>query len=81
MLGHPGSCHMCAMLQAQYHHQHQRMHIERFACDKCQQANPSGPSNGFLPDRDIAGAPWEEVAVNLICPWPASTPQGTVMPS
>ncbi len=26
--------------------------------------------------RDIAGAPWEEVAVDLIGPWAASTPHG-----
>ncbi len=54
------------------------MHIERFACDVCQQAKPSGPGHGLLPDRDIAGAPWEEIAVALIGPWPASTPHGTV---
>ena len=78
MLGHPGSRRMRATLQARYHHPHLRMHIERFACDICQRVKPSGPGHGLLPDRDIAGAPWEEVAVDLIGPWPASTPHGTV---
>ncbi len=54
------------------------MHIEHFACDKCQQANSSGPGHGLLPNQDIAGAPREEVAVDLLGPWPASTPYGTV---
>ncbi len=54
------------------------MHIERFACDECQRAKPSGPGHGLLPDRDIAGAPWEEVAVDLIGPWTTSTPHGSV---
>ncbi len=36
MLGHPGSCQMCAMLQARYHLQHLCMYIEWFVCDKCQ---------------------------------------------
>ncbi len=54
------------------------MHIERFAFDKCKQAKPSGPGHSLLPDWDIAGAPWEEVAVDLIGPWPASTPHGIV---
>ncbi len=65
MLGNPGSCHMDATLQAQYHW----MHIEHFACDIRQQAKPSGPGHGILPDWDIAGAPWEEVAVDVIGPW------------
>ena len=54
------------------------MHIECFDCDKCQHAKPSGPGHGLLPDQDIAGAPWEEVAFNLIDPWPASIPHGPV---
>ncbi len=54
ILGNPGSCHMHATLQAQYHHPHLQMHIERFTCDKCQQAEPSGPGHGLLPDWDIA---------------------------
>ncbi len=78
MIGHPGTCYMSAMLQAQYHHPHLWMHIEHFARDKCQQAKPYSPGHGSLPNRDIAGAPWEEVAVDLIGPWPASTPYGTV---
>ncbi len=52
--------------------------MEHFACDKCQQAKPSGLCHGLLPDGDIAGGPWEEVAVELIGPWPASTSHGTV---
>ncbi len=36
MLGHPGSCHMRATLQAQYHHPHLLTHLECFACDVCQ---------------------------------------------
>ncbi len=39
---------------------------------------PSSPSHGLLPDQDIAGAPWEETAVDLTGPWPASTSHGTV---
>ncbi len=54
------------------------MHIECFACDICQCAKPSGPGHGLLPDCNIADAPWEEVAVDLIGPWPASTPHGPV---
>ncbi len=78
MLGHPGSCYMRATLHARYHHPHLWMHIERFACDTYQQAKPSGPSHGLLPDCNIAGAPWEEVALDLIGPWPSSTPHGPV---
>ncbi len=40
MLGHPGSHRMHATLQAQYHHPHLWIHIERFACEECQQAKP-----------------------------------------
>ncbi len=54
------------------------MHIECFACDICQQAKLSGPGHGLLPDRNIAGTPWEEVAVDLIGPGPASTQHGPV---
>ncbi len=54
------------------------MHIESLACNKYQQAKPSGPGQGLLPNWDIAGAPLEEVAVDLIGPWPASTPHGPV---
>ncbi len=50
ILGHPGSCRMCATLQARYHHPHLQMHIERFACDICQRVKPSGPGHGLLPD-------------------------------
>ncbi len=78
MLGHPGSCHMRATLQTRYPHPRLRMHIERFACDKCQRAKPSGPSHGLIPNWDIVGAPWEEVAVDLISPLAASTPHATV---
>ncbi len=72
MLGHPGFWCMCAMLQAKYHHPHLCMHIEQFACDK-----PFWPQPWS--DWDIAGALWEEVAVDLISPWPASTPE-TIYP-
>ncbi len=54
------------------------MHIEHFACDVCPWTKPSGPGHGLLPNCDIAGAPWEEVAVDLIVPWPVSIPHGTV---
>ncbi len=54
------------------------MHIDHFACDECQQAKSSGPGHGLLPNQDIAGAPWEEVAVDLIGPWPVATPHDTV---
>ncbi len=69
---------MHATLQAQYHHLHLCMHIECFVCDKCQCAKPSGPCHGLLSDQDIAGDPWEDVAVDLIGPWPASTSHGIV---
>ncbi len=45
---------------------------------KCQQAKPNGPSHSLLPSRDISGAPWEEVAVDLIGPWHASSPYDDV---
>ncbi len=54
------------------------MHIERFACENCHQAKPSGPSHGLLPNQNIADTPGEEVAVDLNGPWPVSTPHGTV---
>ncbi len=54
------------------------MHIERFACDVCQSAKPAGPGQGLLPDCDINGAPWEEVAVDLIGLCSASKPHGIV---
>ncbi len=52
------------------------MHIERFACNICQCAKPSGPGHGLLPNQDIAGALWEEIAVDLIGPWLVPTPHG-----
>ncbi len=73
LLGHTGSCHMHTTLQAWYHHPHLSIHVEHFACDKCQHAKPSGHSHSLLSDQDIAGAPWEEVADDLIGPWPVST--------
>ncbi len=78
MLGHPGSCRMHAMLQARYHHPHLCMHIKCFVFDECQCTKPSDPSHRLLPYWDIAGAPWEEVAVDLNVPWPVSTPHGIV---
>ncbi len=54
------------------------MHIECFVRDEYQHAKPSGPGHGLLPDWDIAVAPWEEIVVDLIGPWPASTPHGIV---
>ncbi len=78
MLSYPGSHCMRAALQARCHHPHLSMHIERFACEKCQQAKPSGSGHGLLPNWDIASAPWEEVLVDLNGQWPASTPHGTV---
>ncbi len=57
---------------------HLFMHIECFACDKCQCTTPSGSSHGLLLDWDIAGVPWEEVAVDLIEPWITSTPHDIV---
>ncbi len=68
MLGHPGSCCLCATLQAWYHHLQLHMHIEPFACDECQHAKSSGPNHGLLPDQDFVVSPWKEVAVNLIDP-------------
>ncbi len=78
MLGHPGSQCMHATLQSWYHHLHLHMTIEQFACDKCQCAKPSGPGHGLLPDQDIVCASWEEVELDLIGPWPASTPHEIV---
>ncbi len=78
ILRHPGSHCMCAILQAQYHHLRLCMHNECFTCDKYQCTKPSGPGHSLLPDQDITGVPWEEVAVDLIGPWPASTSHGMV---
>ncbi len=61
MLGHSGSCCMCATLQYRYHHPHLHM-----VCNECQHAKPSDPVSSPLPDWDILGAPWEENAVDLI---------------
>ncbi len=72
MHGNPGSHCLCASLQAQYHHPHLHMHIEHFACDRCQLAKPSGPGHSLLLNCDISGTPWEEVAVDLVGPWPVS---------
>ncbi len=36
------------------------------------------PDHSLLPDQDIAGAPLEEVAVDLIGPWLASTAHGSM---
>ncbi len=73
---HPRSFCMRSTLQAQYHHPYLCIYIECFAFDKCQSAKPSGPGHGLLSNQDIAGDPWEEVAVDLIGPWPTSTPHG-----
>lgn len=73
MLGHPGSRCMHAMLQAWSHHPHLCLYIEKFACNRCQYAKPSGSSHGLRPDWNIYGAHWEEVVVDLIGIWPAST--------
>mmetsp|Transcript_21557 Transcript_21557/g.45333 ORF Transcript_21557/g.45333 Transcript_21557/m.45333 type:complete len:101 (+) Transcript_21557:284-586(+) len=39
---------------------------------------PTGPGHTLLSDWDIDGGNWEEVVVNLISPWPASTPHDDV---
>ncbi len=77
-LRHPGSC--CIMQHCRHN---TIIHISECTLNvllvtKCQQAKPSGPGHGLLPGQDIAGAPWEEIAVDLIGPWSASTPHGTV---
>ncbi len=41
-------------------------HIEHFACDEFQWTKTSDPGHDWLPERDIAGAPQEEVAIYLI---------------
>ncbi len=56
MLGQPGSWHMHAMLQAQYHHPHPCSHIEQCVCEEYQHTKSSGPDHGLLPDQNIAGA-------------------------
>ncbi len=38
----------------------------------------SSPSHDFLPDCDITGVPWEEVAVGLIGTWLAPTPHSKI---
>ncbi len=47
-------------------------------CDKCQYAKPSGPGHDLLLNYGNAGAPWDEVAVDLIGPWPVSTSHDVV---
>ncbi len=66
ILGHPGTCCIHSTLQAKYHHLHLWMHIEQFLQDKCQCAKPNRYGHRLHPDRDIAGAPWKEVTVDLI---------------
>ena len=39
-------------------------------CEVCQHNKLHGPSYGKLPPHDAPLAPWEEVHVDLIGPWP-----------
>ncbi len=54
------------------------MHLEQFMCDECQCTKLTGPGHSLLPDWDVAGAPWEEVAVDLVVSWHVITSDGDV---
>lgn len=73
-----GSCHMRTFLQTSYRHPNLCIHIEWFACDKCQQAKITSLRNRLLLDHDIAGAPLEEVADDLVGPWSVTTLHGNI---
>ncbi len=78
ILGHPDTHHKHALLETRYHHPHLHNHIEHFLCNECQQAKPTGSGHGLLPDLKVSGIFCEQVTVDLIGPWPASTLNGDV---
>ena len=69
VIGHPGMYRLRYTLQQRYHHNLLRRTIDRHRCEYCLKDTLPGKCYGFLPEREIEIAPWEEVAIDLIGPW------------
>ena len=69
VLGHPGEKRLHAAVSQRYHHHELRRHCDRFVCDACQRHKLDGRGYGLLPERDVQGQPFTDVAVDLIGPW------------
>ena len=69
VLCHPGQKRLNEMMQTRYYHPDLRRHINNLRCDVCSRNKLSGPGYGLLPEREVRGQPFEEIAVDLIGPW------------
>ena len=69
VLGHPGQRRLHAAMSQRYYHPELRKYCDRFQCDACQRHKLDGRGYGLLPERDVHGQPFNDVAVDLIGPW------------
>ena len=70
MTGHPGEKRLELTLRSRFFHPELRHLVKKFKCDLCQRHKLPGKGYGLLPERDITTQPFQEVAVDLIGPWP-----------
>ena len=66
---HPGQKRLNEAMQTRYYHPDMRRMINNLRCEVCSKNKLSGPGYGLLPEREVRGQPFEEIAVNLIGPW------------
>ena len=70
VMGHPGQKRLNETLRQRYYNRKLRYWVDRFKCKACQEHKLPGRGYGLLPQRELRIVPWEEVAVDLIGPWP-----------
>ena len=66
--GHPGE----KILRSRLFHPELRHLVKKFKCGLCQRHKLLEKGYGVLPERDISTHPFQEVAVDLIGPWPVN---------
>ena len=70
LLGHAGATKLYHSIRPMFYHPHLKRVIDNFKCDVCQRHKLQGPGYGLLPPRTARFAPWEEVHIDLVGPWP-----------
>ena len=72
ILGHSGITRVHDTIATHFYHPHLRQRVEEriSSCEHCQIHKLVGRGVGELPPREAPLLPWEEVAVDLVGPWP-----------
>ena len=72
VLGHVGIQRLIKSLNSFCYIEGLKKKVEEFVltCESCQKNKNQGPGYGHLPPREDTSVPWNEVAVDLIGPWP-----------